>query len=252
MRMVCNSYLVDKETDHSTKMDECALLLDDVLADPRQGGYIQPVARDPRATHPAARGGGARLRLLPRILDGNRRKDVLERFKGDADCPILLCTDSGGVGLNLQEASAVIIMDQPWNPAVLEQRIGRVHRLGQHRPVSVYHFISRGGIEEGMLDTLKFKTSMFEGVLDGGESEVFLGGTRMQKFMETVEKVVAATPQDAPVAEAGDARDGGPRKRWRRMWTAGLRWSLARAPRAATTERPAAAEEAPWNALLQA
>ena len=54
----------------------------------------------------------------------------------------------GGVGLNLQNASAVINMDQPWNPAVLEQRIGRVHRLGQHKPVKVIHFISQGTIEK--------------------------------------------------------------------------------------------------------
>ncbi|MBX3180419.1 MAG: DEAD/DEAH box helicase [Candidatus Hydrogenedentes bacterium] len=254
MRMACNStFLVDKETDHSTKMDECALLLDDVLADPESkvvifsqwlGTHEQLIRR--------LEAEGRGYAYYHGSLDGKRRKEALERFKGDADCPILLCTDSGGVGLNLQEASAVIIMDQPWNPAVLEQRIGRVHRLGQHRPVSVYHFISRGGIEEGMLDTLKFKTSMFEGVLDGGESEVFLGGTRMQKFMETVEKVVAATPQDAPVAEAGDARDGGPAEAPAADADSGAPVEPARAPGAATTERPAAAEEAPWNALLQA
>ena len=131
-------------------------------------------------------------------LDGKARKKVIEDFKTDPNCRILLCTDSGGVGLNLQVASAVINMDQPWNPAVLEQRIGRVHRLGQHRNVQVYHFVSRNTIEQGMLTVLKFKSSMFEGVLDGGESEVFLGGSKMKKFMETVEKVSEHTPE-API-----------------------------------------------------
>ena len=79
-----------------------------------------------------------------------------------------MSTDAGGVGLNLQNASAVVSLDLPWNPAVLEQRIGRVHRLGQHRPVRVVHLISQGTIEEGMLGILGFKSAMLAGVLDGG------------------------------------------------------------------------------------
>ena len=60
-------------------------------------------------------------------------------------------------------------MDLPWNPAVLEQRIGRVHRLGQKGTVRVVNFVAQGTIEEGMLGVLKFKKSLFAGVLDGGE-----------------------------------------------------------------------------------
>ena len=74
---------------------------------------------------------------------------MIHRFKEDPDCRLFLATDAGGVGLNLQNASAVVNLDQPWNPAVLEQRIGRVHRLGQRRPVRVVHFIAQGTIEEG-------------------------------------------------------------------------------------------------------
>ena len=134
-------------------------------------------------------------------MDNKARKDILERFKNDPACRILLCTDSGGVGLNLQTASVMINMDQPWNPAVLEQRVGRVHRLGQHRNVQVYHFVSRGTIEHSMLGVLKFKSSMFKGVLDGGESEIFLGGTKMKKFMESVEKVSEGILEHIPTQE---------------------------------------------------
>ena len=55
----------------------------------------------------------------------------METFRNDPDCKVFLSTDAGGVGLNLQAASAVINFEPPWNPARLEQRIGRVHRLGQ-------------------------------------------------------------------------------------------------------------------------
>ena len=59
-------------------------------------------------------------------------------------------------------------MDLPWNPAVLERRIGRVHRMGQSRGVQVVNFVGQGSIEEGMLSVLAFKKSLFAGVLDGG------------------------------------------------------------------------------------
>jgi superfamily II DNA/RNA helicase len=92
-------------------------------------------------------------------------------------------------------------LDLPWNPAVLEQRIGRVHRLGQHRPVRVVNFIAQGTIEEAMLGVLSFKKSMFAGVLDGGESEVFLGGSKLKKFMESVEQTTGSIPASMPREE---------------------------------------------------
>jgi hypothetical protein len=98
----------------------------------------------------------------------------------------------------------VLNMDLPWNPAVLEQRIGRVHRLGQKQAVRVVNFVARGSIEEGMLEVLKFKKSLFQGVLDGGEKEVFLGGSRLTKFMESVEAATAAIPTSTPEEEAAD------------------------------------------------
>ena len=115
------------------------------------------------------------------------------------------------MGLNLQNAQAVVNLDQPWNPAVLEQRIGRVHRFGQHRPVRVVHFIAQGTIEEGMLNLLAFKKSMFAGVLDGGQSEVFLGGTRLKQFMESVEKASGSIPPSMP--QQTEARRGRPAPR---------------------------------------
>ena len=270
MRMSCNStFLIDKETDHSTKMDECALLLDDVLADPESkvvifsqwlGTHTQLIRRLEAEHRGYAYYHGS--------LDSKKRKAVLEQFKKDSNCRILLCTDSGGVGLNLQHASAVVIMDQPWNPAVLEQRIGRVHRLGQNRPVQVYHFVSKNTIEHGMLATLKFKSSMFAGVLDGGENEVFLGGSRMQKFMESVEKVSDATPaaatesatiyeeDEAPweAGEAGSATGTPLATKQAAEGKAAQSLSAARPEKAKAAKQasaPAAAGE-PWNELVNA
>lgn len=89
-----------------------------------------------------------------------------------AECKVFLSTDAGGVGLNLQAASAVINFEPPWNPARLEQRIGRVHRLGQAHPVQVIHLLTEKTIEERVWETLELKKSLFAGVFDSPTSEV--------------------------------------------------------------------------------
>lgn len=83
-------------------------------------------------------------------------------------------------------------MDMPWNPAVLEQRIGRVHRMGQRRSVQVLNFVVQGSIEESLLQVLSFKKSLFAGVLDGGPGDAFMQGTRLSRFMESVTSVTLA------------------------------------------------------------
>jgi hypothetical protein len=142
-------------------------------------------------------------------VPGEQRGALVERFRDDPHCRLFLSTDAGGVGLNLQHAAAVVInMDLPWNPAVLEQRIGRVHRMGQSRGVQVINFIGQGSIEEGILSVLAFKKSLFAGVLDGGASEVFLQGTKLSQFMKSVEQVAGAMGEaetDAPIDAPGGA-----------------------------------------------
>ena len=124
-------------------------------------------------------------------VPSGKRKDLVDRFRDDKDCRLFLSTDAGGVGLNLQFASVVMNMDLPWNPAVLEQRIGRVHRLGQKQPVRVVNFVAQGTIEEGMLSVISFKKSLFAGVLDGGAPNIDFGGSKLKKFMESVESVTS-------------------------------------------------------------
>ncbi len=207
MRMSCDStYLLDHETDFGVKADELATLLDEVLEQPgskvvifsqwlRMHELLVRRMKKKRFDHVLFHGG----------IDGSQRRALVDRFREDDRCRAFLATDAGGVGLNLQHASVVVNMDLPWNPAVLEQRIGRVHRLGQRQPVRVVNFVAQGTIEEGMLSVLKFKKSLFAGVLDGGESEVFLGGSRLTRFMETVEKTTGAIAEP-PVEDRDEAR----------------------------------------------
>jgi hypothetical protein len=190
---------VDHETDHGVKADELVQVLSDVLED--DAAKVVVFSQWLRMHELVARRLDARAWshvLFSGDVPGPKRKDLIHRFREDPKCRLFLATDAGGVGLNLQHASVVVNLDQPWNPAVLEQRIGRVHRLGQHRPVRVIHFISKGTIEEGMLGLLAFKKSVFAGVLDGGQNEVFMGGTRLTRFMESVEQATQSIPQPVP------------------------------------------------------
>jgi hypothetical protein len=205
MRMSCNStYLLDKETDYGHKCDEAAQLLEEVFESPEAkvvvfsqwlGTHELLMRRfDPRGWQSVFFNGS---------VSSEGRKKLVDRFRDDPACRLFLSTDAGGVGLNLQHAANVINMDLPWNPAVLEQRIGRVHRMGQSRGVQVVNFVGQGSIEEGILSVLAFKKSLFAGVLDGGESEVFLQGTKLSQFMKSVEQVAGAMGEaDADPEEA--------------------------------------------------
>ena len=208
MRMSCNStYLLDQETDFGIKADEFVSVISEVLEQP---GTKVVVFSQWRRTHELLcrrlETMGEKFILFHGQIPGPKRQDLIKQFKTDPEHKIFLSTDAGGVGLNLQNASIVINMDLPWNPAVLEQRIGRVHRLGQSRPVRVINFVAKGTIEEGMLSVLSFKKSLFAGVLDNGQDEVFLGGTRLKQFMETVEKTTGSISEPMPSqTEASDS-----------------------------------------------
>ena len=210
MRMSCNStYLLDKKTDYGVKADELIAVLQEIFEEPR--AKVVVFSQWLRTHELILRRFDSSKKsyvLFHGSVPGPKRKELIKRFKTDTDCRIFLSTDAGGLGLNLQNATAVVNMDLPWNPAVLDQRIGRVHRLGQQKTVRVVNFVAQGTIEHGMLSLLSFKKSLFAGVLEAGENEVFLGGTRMKRFMESVDKAADAIPESMPQGPAhGDQRD---------------------------------------------
>jgi hypothetical protein len=136
------------------------------------------------------------------------RRALLERFRDDPVCRVFLSTDAGGTGLNLQAADTVINLEVPWNPAVLEQRVARVHRLGQHRPVQVIHLVTRSSIEERVLRTLDLKRSLFEGVFTGTADEVSFDALGQRAFLDTVRELVdAEAPPPEPAAPPASVAD---------------------------------------------
>ncbi len=96
--------------------------------------------------------------LLNGSLNMDERNAILAEFKTETD--ILISTDAGGEGLNLQFSNCVINYDLPWNPMKIEQRIGRVDRIGQQRDVEVFNFLLADTIENRVKDVLEEKLSV--------------------------------------------------------------------------------------------
>ncbi len=113
--------------------------------------------------------------LLYVRLDGSvpqkKRQGLMHQFQNDPECRLFITTNAGSTGINLQAANTVINVDLPWNPAVLEQRIGRAHRMGQKRPVQVFILVTEDTLEENLLGTLSAKQALFLAALDP-EAEV--------------------------------------------------------------------------------
>ncbi|MDR3435754.1 DEAD/DEAH box helicase [Telmatospirillum sp.] len=204
MRMSCNStYLLDQETDHGVKADELAALLDELFAEPEAKAVVfSQWTRTHDIVIRRLEAHGLGYVSFHGGVPSDKRPALVERFRDDPTCRVFLSTDAGSTGLNLQHASTLVNMDLPWNPAILEQRIARIHRLGQIRPVQVINFVAKGTIEEGMLSVLAFKRSLSAGILDGGSGEISLGGSRLNRFMEDVENVTGSMGESEAVTPA--------------------------------------------------
>ena len=150
---------------------------------------------DQLAGHLAAAG------LPAAIYHGSLARAEKERaiaaFRDDA--PVLLSTESAGEGRNLQFCHVMVNMDLPWNPMQIEQRLGRLHRVGQDHDVLLTNLVASGTIEEQVLRVLEAKINLFELVV--GELDMILGRVDADFDFET-------TVFDAFVASGDDAEFG--------------------------------------------
>jgi SNF2 family DNA or RNA helicase len=102
-------------------------------------------------------------------LDGStrRRGEVIEEWRRSDAPAFLISLKAGGVGLTLTEADYVFVLDPWWNPAAEAQAVDRAHRIGQQRPVIVYRLVSRGTIEEKVMELKARKAELFAQVIEG-------------------------------------------------------------------------------------
>jgi len=154
-------------------------------------------------------------------MSGPDKDAAIEYFRDDAN--ILLCTEAGGEGRNVQFCNTIVNFDLPWNPQAIEQRIGRIHRIGQEREVFIFNMVTEGTIEEQILRILDEKINMFELVV--GEMQSILGemdenknvadmffnawiettdGDRVKSFDDVSDKILTAKQQYEGAKELDD------------------------------------------------
>jgi hypothetical protein len=121
------------------------------------------------------------------------REQAVVELHDDPKVTVMFLSDAGGVGLNLQRAASCCInLELPWNPAVLEQRIGRIYRLGQTLPIDVYNLVTEEGIEARIASLLDQKKAVFSTLFDGTTDQVVFDG--QSSFLEGVKKLVEPVP----------------------------------------------------------
>jgi superfamily II DNA or RNA helicase len=219
-----STYLVDKQAPgHSSNLSALDDLLGSLLAEQRRNtvlfsewttmlGLIEPLIRK----------HGAEYVRLDGSVPQKQRQPLVQRFQKDPACRLFVTTEAGATGLNLQVADSVVNVDLPWNPAVLEQRIARAHRMGQKSPVQVYVLVSEGTIEESLLGTPSAKHELALAALDV-ESDVDAvdlasGASELKSRLEVL---LGALP-DAPVDESERARQNAEAERQARRERVGL------------------------------
>ena len=168
-RMAADStFLVDKqEPAYSSKLERLDELLEQLLAeDGRKIVLFSEWTTMLDFVERSLQARGVDFVRLDGSVPQKKRRALVQEFQSEPTCRVFLATNAGATGLNLQAADTIVNVDLPWNPAILEQRIGRAHRMGQKRPVHVFVLVTEDTIEERMLATLSAKHELAQAVLD--------------------------------------------------------------------------------------
>ena len=204
-RMAANStFLVDKNPPgYSSKLEELDVLIDQMMAEQDRKivlfsewttmlNLIEPLLNKQKLDYVRLDGS----------VPQKKRQGLINQFQKDPGCKLFIATNAGSTGLNLQAANTVINVDLPWNPAVLEQRIGRAHRMGQKRPVQVFLLITEDTLEENLLGTLAAKQGLFMAALDPDTKTSAIDLTSgLDELKNRLEILLGAKP-DAPPDES--------------------------------------------------
>ena len=201
------TFLVDKQTPgYSSKLEQIDNLLEQLAAEDGRKillfsewttmlNLIEPLLQKRKLSYVRLDGS----------IPQKQRQPLVNTFQNDPECRLFITTNAGSTGLNLQAANTVINVDLPWNPAVLEQRIARAHRMGQKRPVQVFVLVTEETLEEKLLSTLSAKHELALATLDP-DSDVdtvdLVGG--MEELRRRLEVLLGAKP-DAPPDESRKA-----------------------------------------------
>ncbi|MBT6751345.1 MAG: DEAD/DEAH box helicase [Desulfobacula sp.] len=198
MRMVCDStYLIDRDTHISPKLKELASIIDEMVIQNQRKMVI--FSEWTTMTFLIAR--HLSDMNIPFIeLSGKvpvkKRQALIDEFTNNPDCKVFLSTDAGGTGLNLQAADCVVNFELPWNPAKMNQRIGRVSRIGQESQcINVINLIAKQSIEERILAGIQLKTDLFKGVFEEGPDVVEFSREKRNEMLNRLREMMGEEPE---------------------------------------------------------
>jgi SNF2 family DNA or RNA helicase len=148
-------------------------------------------------------------------MDAGEKDQVVEKFRDNSEsgAQIMIATEAAGEGRNLQFCHIMFNYDLPWNPMKIEQRIGRLDRIGQHHPVQIYNFAVEGTVEDQVLQVLHERIHIFESTignldpiledLERDMRNIFLSpGGRSQEEIAAFEENIARRVREAQEMES--------------------------------------------------
>ena len=112
-------------------------------------------------------GRGWEVNVFHGAMNAGAKDRAIEQFKKSSGSQVLICTEAGGEGRNLQFCHFLVNYDLPWNPMKVEQRIGRIDRIGQTQPISIFNLWVKDTVEERVLDILENRIRLFEETVGG-------------------------------------------------------------------------------------
>jgi hypothetical protein len=193
--------LIDKTTLISPKLDELSRLLTELcLPGQRKVVVFSQWAKMTEMVESRVRSLGLAVVHLHGGLASHERGKLVDKFQRDDAVQVLISTDAGGAGLNLAVASALIHLDMPWNPAVLDQRIACVHGYGQQQKVQVFLFLAADAYEQRVAIRGTAQRDLFDQHIrpDGNEDVLDVSKKMLQSIIDELTETQTETQLSAP------------------------------------------------------
>ena len=169
-RACCNTRLVMSDSNlPSAKLDVFGEVLEELLDNRHKALVFSQFVDHLHIIRDYLDGNKISYQYLDGSTPAKQRKIRVDRFQGGEGDVFLISLKAGGTGLNLTAADYVIHMDPWWNPAVEDQASDRAHRIGQQRPVTIYRLVTKGTIEEKIVELHHHKRDLADSLLEGSE-----------------------------------------------------------------------------------
>lgn len=162
-----HSSLISKEVETSSKLDALKEILKPVIASGDKAIVFTQFAEMAKILYSEL--NTYKPRLIHGEISAENRQKAVEEFINDEECGVIVMTEAGAYGLNLQAASYVVHYDLPWSVSKLMQREDRAHRIGQTKPVTVYNLIAKNTIDEYVAKVLHKKQKISVSILGDEE-----------------------------------------------------------------------------------